>query len=218
MINVLLVDDKNVGSEGLQLIINRETDMKVVGLVNNEEELMAALERFNPAVILFKSNFKPSKLTKHIFQYRKGHPKTKLIYTFNGFSNRVFYDAIKMRADGFLNESFPPNRFIAIIREVYDGEYVISGEIAHELFRGLHYIEDLKKIVLRKALAKRDIEVTMRDLDILYLLYLDKTNKEISEDLKIEGKSVRYYVSKSYKKLGCKNRTEVIAFLKEIID
>ncbi|WP_405103892.1 helix-turn-helix transcriptional regulator [Oceanobacillus sp. FSL H7-0719] len=56
------------------------------------------------------------------------------------------------------------------------------------------------------------------DLDILYLIYLRKNNKEITEDLRLPEKSVRYYVSKAYKKLDSSNRKETIKLLEELIE
>lgn len=218
MIKVVLVDELNVISEGLQLIIDNEVDMQMVGIVNNQNNNLFELKDLSPNIILFQVKYFHTEIGNQIHAYKRKYPETKLVYISPQFDHFLFYDLVKNKPNGFLNNDFPPERFINIIRDVYHEQYVLSGKIAQELINGIQYIDELKKIILKKKLEERNIAITIRDLDILYLIYLEKNNKEITKELKLPEKSVRYYVSKAYKKLERKKRTEVIELLEELIE
>ena len=57
--------------------------------------------------------------------------------------------------------------------------------------------------------------LTKREKDVFELLVLNKTTKEIAEDLGISQKTVRNHISNAMQKLGCKGRAgAVIELLK----
>ena len=57
--------------------------------------------------------------------------------------------------------------------------------------------------------------LTKREKDVFELLVLNKTTKEIAEDLGISEKTVRNHISNTMQKLGCKGRAgAVIELLK----
>lgn len=57
--------------------------------------------------------------------------------------------------------------------------------------------------------------LTKREKDVFELLVLNKTTKEIADDLCISEKTVRNHISNAMQKLGCKGRAgAVIELLK----
>lgn len=57
--------------------------------------------------------------------------------------------------------------------------------------------------------------LTKREKDVFELLVLNKTTKEIAQDLGISEKTVRNHISNAMQKLGCKGRAgAVIELLK----
>lgn len=218
MIKVVIVEELNVYSEGLKLIINSEEDMETAGIIDNEHGDYTLLKKLQPDLILFHVELLHTKVGDFIHKFKDENPQIKIIYIAAAFNKFLLYDAVKRKPDGIILNDFPPEKFVSIIREVYSDDYIISGKIAQEMMNSIQHLDELKKIVLKKKLQERNVEATMRDLDILYLIYLRKNNKEITEDLRLPEKSVRYYVSKAYKKLDSSNRKETIKLLEELIE
>ena len=52
--------------------------------------------------------------------------------------------------------------------------------------------------------------LTKREKDVFELLVLNKTTKEIAEDLGISEKTVRNHISNAMQKLGCKGRARAV--------
>nr|WP_286168728.1 LuxR C-terminal-related transcriptional regulator [Roseburia sp. 1XD42-34] len=87
----------------------------------------------------------------------------------------------------------------------------IATAIAHQLQKGD------EKQRLHSKLLEKDIDLTWRELDIVYLLYQRKKNQEIAKILHLKEKTVRDYVSITYKKLGVNKRLLVINLLENLM-
>ncbi len=61
-----------------------------------------------------------------------------------------------------------------------------------------------------KSLGNDEVALTQRETDVLRLLHLGSSNKEIAKQLFIEEITVKVYVSRLCKKLHAKNRTQVV--------
>ncbi|MCF3945012.1 LuxR C-terminal-related transcriptional regulator [Oceanobacillus alkalisoli] len=215
---VVIGDDLNVYSEGLQFIINAEADMEVVGVLHEQNNYLEQLERLQPSIILFNMKKLQTGMENAVYQYWKGHSKVKLVYLSPKVDSVLFYEWVKNKPDGILLQDLSPEKFISSVRDVHNDQYILSGKIAHELIKGFHQIDLLKKMILKESLRKQKIDVSLRELDILYLMFLKKKNQEIAKELDLPDQSVRYYVSKVYKTLKLKNRAETIRYLSKLIN
>ncbi len=52
MIHILLVDDQKLIRQGMQTLLNLESDLEVVGQASNGHEALAAVEQLQPDVVL----------------------------------------------------------------------------------------------------------------------------------------------------------------------
>lgn len=217
---VVIIDDLGVYSEGLQLIINAEPDMEVIGILDeeNENDYLNQLKKLQPSIILSNMKMLQCGAEHAINQYRKAYPTVKLIYLSPTADSILFYEWIKNNPDGILLQDLSPEKFLSSVRDIHNNQYILSGEIAHELIKSFHRVDLLRKLILKKGLSKRKIEVSICELDILYLIFLKKNNQEIAEELELPAESVRYNVSKIYKTLKLKNRIETIRYLNKLIN
>lgn len=55
--------------------------------------------------------------------------------------------------------------------------------------------------------------LTMREQEVFELLVLNKTTKEIADELKISEKTVRNHISNTMQKLGVKGRAQAVVEL-----
>lgn len=68
-------------------------------------------------------------------------------------------------------------------------------------------------------MKKKQLGLTERQMDVVKLMVLGKSNKDISTKLCICNSTVKAHLTKIYDKLGVKNRTEAtrMAIIKKII-
>jgi DNA-binding NarL/FixJ family response regulator len=60
----------------------------------------------------------------------------------------------------------------------------------------------------RKAMNRTDQRLTPRELDVLALLTMGATNRDIAAKLNLETGTVKYHLNSIYRKLSVSNRTE----------
>jgi DNA-binding NarL/FixJ family response regulator len=116
-------------------------------------------------------------------------------------SERIF-QALKAGANGYLIKSAPPEQMIAAIRDVSTGSAPLSGPIA------LRVVEHFHKM---GPAPKEADNLSNRERQVLDLLAMGFTYKEIGAKLNIEAETVRGYVKRICQKLHVRSRLEAVA-------
>lgn len=121
----------------------------------------------------------------------------------SGFAQReVVHRALEMGAIGFLPKSLPAKTFVNAVRFMAMGEQYLPFE-----FMNLPN-EPLCQHPLIQKLSKREREV-------LQLLSVGRSNKEIARDLSLQEPTVKLHVASVYRKLGSRNRAQAAVVAKE---
>ena len=121
----------------------------------------------------------------------------------SGFAQReVVHRALEMGAIGFLPKSLPAKTFVNAVRFMAMGEQYLPFE-----FMSLPD-EPLGHHPLVEKLSKREREV-------LQLLSVGRSNKEIARDLSLQEPTVKLHVTSVYRKLGSRNRAQAAVVAKE---
>ncbi|KPB03391.1 response regulator [Bacillus sp. CHD6a] len=203
MINVMLVDDHAILRDGLKTIISLESDMKVIGEATGEKEMDELLQRQRPHVIVMDINM-PDKdgieLTKKV---KKEYPEIKVLILTMYKHDEYFLSAIREGADGYLLKDSHSDQVIDAIRTVNRGESIIHPAMTKKLIdyhqQGIQQSEDTTTL-------------TEREQEVLVCLVEGLSNKEIAQRLYISDKTVKIHVSKIFKKLNVKSRSQVVIY------
>jgi DNA-binding NarL/FixJ family response regulator len=68
----------------------------------------------------------------------------------------------------------------------------------------------IEKMIMKASVAQGKVEMTRREKDVIIQLISGKTNREISEGLNIDEKTVKNHLWKIYRKMGINNRTQLL--------
>ncbi|RFA34015.1 hypothetical protein CAI16_12860 [Virgibacillus dokdonensis] len=215
MIKVLLVDREGISSEGLRLIIEREREMKWVGTYFQKEEVIHAVQEKQPDIVVFhihQSYHTVIELTKEIKSISK---QIKIIYILSFIEPTFITNSIKAGVEGYFLSHSDHSNFVSMIKNIYHNHYVITEDVAVTILQQFQKGDEKQR--LHAKLLEKEIDLTWRELDIAFLIYQRKKNKEIAQSLHLKEKTVRDYVSIIYKKLGVNKRLLVINFLENLI-
>ncbi|WP_382359194.1 LuxR C-terminal-related transcriptional regulator [Lentibacillus kimchii] len=193
-------------------LLNQESDMHAAGYAETVTDINAA--EAEPDIILLDTEADNVPLQDRL---HRRFPANKFLYLLPSADIGWIVRAVELGVTGLVLKDTEPERLPAIIRQFYDGRYVIAGEIAKALISSVHEKPYDEKERMQQLLQAKGIEVTNRDLTILQLLYHQKTNKEITAELGLAEKSVRDYVSTVYKHLNIHRRKDVYQFLTELM-
>ena len=126
-------------------------------------------------------------------------PSLKIIVTGSGMDDETILKAIASGAKGYVDEAAPPAEFTQALRIVHDGSVWAPRRVL-SLF-----IERVTTGPGRVFPAGR-VAFTDREKEVLEMLVVGRSNKEIGSVLGIEERTVKAHVAKLMRKVGVQNR------------
>lgn len=196
-IRILIIEDQTLMRQGLKTILDLEPGLSVIGEATNGEDGIAEALRLKPDVILMDVQMPKLGGVEATAQLCQSWPGAKVIIltTFN--RDDYVFQAVRAGALGFLLKDALADDLISTIKKVHAGEAFIQPEIAARALR-----EMMKPAAPAAADALSD-----REREVLALLALGKSNKDIAEQLFITEGTVKNHVSNILSKLQAENRT-----------
>lgn len=193
-IRVLIVDDHSVVREGLVSLISRKADMTVIGEASNGREGVELWKQHRPDITLLDLRMPELDGVGVIKEIRAIDEKARFVVltTFDG--DEDIYRAIQAGAKGYLLKDVPREALMDCIRRVHAGEICVP----------VHLAAKLADRVSGETLSDREI-------DVLKLMALGKSNKEIGSTLFISEGTVKSHVKSIFAKLNVISRTEAVA-------
>lgn len=202
MIQVAIVDDQPLFTDGLGRIVGAQQGMEVVGVAHDGESGVRMCEELRPDVILMDINMPVMDGVTATSRIREILPDVKvLILTVNSDDMNVF-QGIKAGATGYLLKDCTPDDLSRAIGSVYAGDTIMSPEVARKMLLAFEEVDEEPEAP----------DLSSRELDVLRAIARGKGNKQVATDLGISGKTVRNHVSNIYKKLHIYDRTQAVLY------
>jgi len=200
-IKILIADDHPVVREGLNAMLSRETDFKVVGEAKDGAEAVNRVAELKPDVVLMDLRMPEMDGVEAMRRIHEADPKVKFIILTTYSDDDYIFSGIEAGARAYLLKDAPREELFKAIRAVYRGESLIQPVVASKLL-------DRFSQLSRRAPAGE--ELSERELEVLCLMAKGAANKEISAELKIAQSTVKTHITNIFQKLGVNDRTEAV--------
>ena len=243
MIKVLIVDDQVLIRAGMAAILRAADGYEVVGEASNGEEAVAMAELTEPDVVLMDIRMPDTdgiSATRRIVGSGREKLPRILILTTHDLDEYV-YKALRAGADGFVLKDTPPERLLAAVKAVADGDTLFSATVTRRLIRA--YIaavgadSDLASAAMgsgvhrtptsgslprsrptkagsaaeRAALAS----LTTREIDVVRLVATGLSNAEIAVHLMVSEGTVKTHLHRAMSKLNLSSRAQAVVLAYE---
>ncbi len=192
-IRVLVVDDHPMLREGIVAVIERQSDMTVVGEAADGAEAVARFAELRPDVTLMDLQMPGSSGFDAIEGIRARSLRAPILVltTYPGDSQAL--RALRAGANGYLLKSCIRRELIDAIRAVHAGRRPISAEIAQEI-----------------AAHALDERLTEREIAILRLVAEGHPNKQVAWRLQVSTDTVKAHLKNIFAKLDVSDRTQAV--------
>ncbi len=209
MIKLLLVDDQDILTEGLKLILGVEDDIEVVGTANNGKKAYELCRIRKPDLVLMDIQMPELNGVEATAMIKKDFPHIKIIVltTFN--DDEYIYEALKNGASGYLLKDTSPTEILNAVRIVHDGGALIQSEVAVKV---LDRFSQLANDTVDKHIDPKSELLTDREIEICRLIGEGKNNQEIAEDLFLSQGTVKNHITRVLEKLDLRDRTQLAIF------
>jgi len=210
MVKVVLADPRQLMCEGLQRALDERAGIKVVGVARTRAELMAALDRVAPDVLLLNPRLEAQGGTALIRDLRKMLPYLPLLALASDASNDDPVALLRAGAKGYLSKSNDTRDLIRAILKVAEGGLFVSGELSESL------AEELCAGMRHNSFSR----LSPREAEVFGFLAHGHTVSHIAQVLQLSVKTVSTHKSRMMERLGLGSLSELIqyAITNDLID
>lgn len=205
-ITVFLADDHAVVRDGLQLLLDAERDIEVVGAAANGRDAVRRVSELCPDVAVLDIVMPDLGGIEAARQIREVCPSTQVVILSMHTSDEYVLRALRVGARGYLLKESAGEEVIEAVRAVHAGRRYLSEGIADRLIDG--YLDLYGESQAEGALAT----LSPRELEVLQLVVEGKTSPEIARILTLSPKTVDTYRSRLMHKLGIGDVPSLVKF------
>jgi len=203
-IRLVVVDDHILFREGLIAIIRSEPDIEVVGQAGNVREAVDVIRLIKPDIVLMDFGLPDGTGAEATRMILKEEPECKIVFLTMSEEDDDLFAAIRSGAKGYLLKNMHPQKLIASLRSVQQGESALSRTMT------MRVMEELSRTV--RPEYPTDITLTRREVDVLRAIAAGLSNLEIANLLVITENTVKYHVHSILEKLNLSDRKEAAVY------
>ncbi|HEX9012892.1 MAG TPA: response regulator transcription factor [Anaerolineaceae bacterium] len=200
-IRVVLADDHPVVRTGIRNLLNRSSDIEVVGEASNGTEALQMCSDYKPDVLLLDMEMPGLKGVEVAQRLKTGESEVHILALSAYDDKQYILELLESGAAGYLTKEEAPETIIDAIRGVAQGE---QGWVS-------------RRVAAQMSVWMREDEpegnrLTHRELEVLKLVVEGKTNQGIGLNLGISEKTVEKYLEAVFAKLGVSSRVEAAVY------
>ena len=193
-IRLLCVDDHRIVREGIELIINRQPDMIVVGSVATGNDALDRYQVLRPDITLMDLQLGSMSGVDTIRAIRQVDEAARVVVLTMYQGDEDIYRALEAGAVTYLLKDTLSEDLINIVREVHAG-----GRPS--------FSADVQARLNERAGHQR---LTPREIQVIELIARGHRNKEIAGDLRISEETAQVHVRNILSKLKVQDRTAAV--------
>lgn len=200
VLRILIVDDHRMFREGIRSRLSKEADIEVVGEAGSAEEALAVAQEANPSIVILDVRLPDMSGIELIRLLRGRRPELKILVLTGYDFDQYVRAAAREGIEGYLLKDAPQEALVQALRDIASGGAVLPPGIASKVMR--NYASSAS--VTRRRLS----ELTLKEIEIVELIYQGLRNVEIARRLSISVRTVEAHVGSIMTKLEAQSRTE----------
>lgn len=207
-LRVVLVDDQEMVRAGFRMILESEPGVQVVGVAGDGAAGIRVARECRPDVVLMDIEM-PGMDGIAATRVLAAEGQTVVILTTFERDDYIL-EAIRAGASGFLLKNAPPEELVAAVRIAADGDALLSPSVTRRVLDRL--------VSVTPASPTTDLsldQLTEREVDVLRLVALGRSNREIAAELYLGEATVKTHVSHLLAKLQLRDRVQAVVFAYE---
>lgn len=204
-IAIMLVDDHQMLRDGLRILIESEDDLRIMAEATSGEEALEILggEGADVDVVVMDLGLPGMGGLEAIETIRRLDLSCRVVVLTMHNDRAIISRAIKAGIDGFVPKSAAHTHLLEAIRTVNAGEQYLHPRSMGAIF------PELAKPQAQQLHLK---QLSEREIEVVRLIAMGHTSREIGEKLSLSPKTVDTYRLRSMKKLDLNSRAELVQF------
>jgi DNA-binding NarL/FixJ family response regulator len=199
---VTIISEVRLIREGLSRIVQNNPECVVLSADANIHEMGMSIQHKTPDIIIYDAS--SSHAVDDISRLSGFYPLIKIIAFGIAQKDDVICAYAEAGVDGFIFQEDNVDDLFATIRCVKNGQLRCSEQVANAL------LQRLKQRSVVNNPANVVLSLTPREKQIMELIALGLTNKQISKKLSIQLPTVKNHLHNIFEKLHVRTRSEAV--------
>jgi two-component system, NarL family, nitrate/nitrite response regulator NarL len=202
-IRLIVIDSAPLVREGFRSLLAESAEFLVAATGGNLHDAIALTQTYSPEVVVMDINI-PGNGLEAAKLLARSYPKVRIvILTFSERPEHVKL-ALQIGVIGYVLKGSTVEELYSCLRAIRGGKRYISPELAGAVLGSSMGLQDAAGPLLSLDQAV----FTARENEVVSLLGMGKTNKEIALQLELSEKTVKHHMSTIMEKLQVRNRVE----------
>ncbi len=207
-IRVALADDHAVLRAGLRMMIETQPDMTVVAEASSAEQAINVVAEYAPDVLVLDLAMPGGGSIEAIRQIQESSAKTRILVLSMHDEPSYLRAVVAAGGSGYVTKRAADTELLTAIRTVNAGRMYVDVSLSDRP-------PPLVDNVARSGLPELSV-LSDREREVLKLVALGHTNKEIAQQIHVSVKSVESYRSRVADKLELRSRAELVRYALEV--
>jgi DNA-binding NarL/FixJ family response regulator len=201
---VVIIDDHQLVSDGLGMLLDGEPDMEVCGYGRSVAESTRLAQQTDPDLVVMDFHLPDGTGLDAAIAIRRLRPDVRFVFLTRDDSVTARVAAVEAGAGAFVHKSRAASDLIEAVRQVGNGGSLISPSMIAGLLSRNGQLG-----------VKRD-SLTAREREVLRLMAEGASSREIADRLGISYATVRSHIRSFDTKLGVHSKIEAVAAAREM--
>ncbi|MEW5675838.1 response regulator transcription factor [Flavobacterium enshiense] len=208
-IRIYLADDHQVLIDGLIAVLTTNKSFEVVGFSLSGENLYDKVSSKNANILIMDINM-PEKNGIEVLKEFKEKGFHCEVIVFSSFDDiKLIKEVLQLGAKGYLTKQSAGEHLVEAITTVYNGEEFYSKSVREKIFHAFAGREKETEEINAEEILNN---ISERELEILKLISMEYSGKEISDALFISVNTVETHRKNLMKKLKVKSTIGLVKF------
>ncbi len=205
-IRIVLADDHEIFRDGFNVMLKKQSDIKLVGEAANGMELIEIAEKLMPDIIL--TDIKMPKIdgigVTRILTAK--FPGINIIALTMFDDDHLIIDMLEAGVKGYLLKSAHKTEIIDAIKTVYKNETYYCKSTSTKL------VQMIAQSRFDPYKEKQKPEFTIKEIEVIRLICQQASNKEIASKLFLSMRTIEGYREKIQEKMKVKNVAGIVVY------
>lgn len=205
-IRIYLADDHQVLIDGMQAVLNTNSDFEIVGFSLNGVHIIEQAVKNKADILVMDINMPEKDGIEVLKDLSVGTFPFKVIILSSYDDLKLIKEVMKLGASGYLTKQCAGENIIEAIHVVTGGEEYFCKTVRDKIFNSF------TKNNIKPNAENSSHSLTDRELEIIKLISLEYSGKEISAELSISTNTVETHRKNLVRKLNVKNTIGLVKF------
>ena len=211
VIRLVLAEDHPIYRDGLVRSLSDAGGIAIVGVAKDGDEAAAVTARERPDVVLLDISMPKGGGIGALARIMQMDSPPRVAMLTASETDDDLMQAIKLGALGYILKGVGAEQLADLVRELAAGRSYVSPALAGRL------LVAMRRPQTPPTAPNPLADLSKREDDILKLVALGKSNREVGQALELQEKTVKHYMTSILQKLQVRNRVEAAMLARQYL-